>query len=117
MEQIQYVGAHNLDAEKKKVLDKLSTEYHQKIKRSLKNITSLIIHVKVYKKEGKSVKFAVHAKAVAPTAIIVSTKASDWDFARTLHKAFKDLENQIEKRYKTYKKGVHSISKIKMKTI
>ncbi len=117
MEQIQYVGVHDLDAEKKKVLDKLSTEYHAKIKRSLKNITSLIIHVKVHEKGGKAVKFSVHMKAVAPTTIITSTKASDWDFARTLHKAFKDLENQIEKRFKTYKTGVHSIAKVRMKTI
>ncbi len=117
MEQIQYIGAQNLDAQKKEVLDKLSTEYHAKIKRALKNVTSLIIHVKVHEKGGKAVKFSVHAKAVAPTTIITSTKASDWDFARTLHKAFKDLENQIEKRFKTYKKGVHSISKVKMKTI
>jgi hypothetical protein len=114
MEQIQFIGAHDLDAQKKRILNKLSTEYHVTIKRSLKNITSLIVHIKVYKKEGKAVKFAVHAKAVAPTAIFTSTKANDWDFARTLHKAFKDLENQISKRYKAYKKGVHTISKVRI---
>lgn len=117
MEQIQYVGAQKLDAAKKRTLDKLSAEYHRKIKRALNNITTLIIHIKTYEKEGKAVKYSIHVKAVAPTVIFTSTKASDWDFARTLHKAFTDLENQIEKRFKTYKKGIHSISKVRMRTI
>jgi hypothetical protein len=117
MEQIQYVGAQDLDAMKKRVLNKLSSEYHEKIRRSLHNITTLIVHIKVHEKGGKAVKYSIHVKAVAPTVVITSTKASDWDFARTLHKAFKDLENQISKRFKTYKKGVHTISKVKVKTI
>ncbi|MFC1754685.1 hypothetical protein ACFL96_15015 [Thermoproteota archaeon] len=101
MEAIQYIGADELDPAEKADLDKLSMEYYDKIQRSLKNVTSIKIHIKAYAKEGGRKKFSIHISADAPTRKFQSTKASDWDFARTLHKAFKDLENQVVKAFKT----------------
>jgi hypothetical protein len=100
MEKIQYTGLDNIDDGERRTLDKLSAEYYEKIQRSLQNVTSLQIHIKTYKKQGK-VKYSIHAKAVAPTKIFVSTKAHDWHFPTTLHKAFKDLEMQIQHRLHT----------------
>lgn len=93
---IQFVGVKKLPAEDQARVHALSTEYHFTIQRQLKNLTSLIIHVKEYKKEGKRHKYSIHVRAVAPTQIFESTKAADWDLSRTLHKAFKDLEREIQ---------------------
>lgn len=94
MEEIQYIGADVLDETEKSDLEKLSAEYYDKIKRALNNITSLKIHIKKHTKGGKG-KFSVHASANAPTKIFEAS-ASDWDFARTLHMAFNEIEKQIE---------------------
>lgn len=96
-EVIQFTGMEELDEEQKRLLQKISTEYYQKIKQHLHNETSLSVHLKCYNKSGSKCKYSIHAKAISPTKIFVSTKAVDWDFAKTLHKAFKDLEMSIKK--------------------
>ena len=94
---IQFTGLKDLNDDEKEILNTLSTEYYQKFKRELKNLTSMGVHVKIYTKGGKTKKYSLHVKVIAPTKIFESEKAADWDFARTLHKAFKDLEKQIVK--------------------
>ena len=37
---------------------------------------------------------------MAPTQTFESTHAADWDLARTLHKAFKNIEHEIEHKLK-----------------
>jgi len=96
VEPIQIVGIKELDDMDKDIVNKLANEYFLKIKRELQNITSLIFHIKCYKKEGKKKKYSINARAIAPTRMFESTKAADWDLARTLHKAFKDLEREIQ---------------------
>ncbi|MDO8642751.1 MAG: hypothetical protein Q7R76_04155 [Candidatus Woesearchaeota archaeon] len=100
MEQIQYSGLHDVEEGDRRILDKLSAEYYDKIARELKNETALQVHIKSYKKIGKP-KFSIHVKAIAPTRIFVSTKAHDFDFATCLHMAFRDLETQIHHRLHT----------------
>jgi len=97
MEAIQYIGLKELGKEERSELDRISAEYHKKIQRSLKNDTSLVIHIKDYTKGGAKRKFSIHARAVAPTCIFEAT-SSDWDFARTLHTVLGDLEEQINHR-------------------
>jgi hypothetical protein len=93
MEQIQFIDLKKLEPEQQAVVQQLSTEYYGKIKRELNNLTTLIVHIKEYKKGHK---FSIHVRAEAPTRIFESTKAADWDLARTMHKAFKDLEREIQ---------------------
>jgi len=94
MEAIQYIGADVLDETQKADLDKLSTEYYDRIQRGLKNITSLKIHVKKHTKGGRG-KFSIHLTVIAPTRVF-ECSASDWDFAKTLHMVFNEMQNQIE---------------------
>ncbi len=101
MEPIQITGIDELKPNELPLANKLVNEYYEKIKRELNNITTLAVHFKCYEKEGNRRKFAIHAKAIAPTQIFASTKAQDWDLARTMHKCFKDLERQIRHRLKT----------------
>ncbi len=100
MEKIQYSGLDQVDKKERMLLDKLSAEYYPKIQRMLHNELNLHINIKRYNKEGTREKWSIHVQANAPTIKFTSDKASDWDFARTLHKAFKDLENQIKKKMK-----------------
>lgn len=102
-EVIQFTGVDKLNDEEKELCNTLAEEYYGKIKCFLKNMTSLLVHVKTHCDHGKEDKhtkhFSIHVKAVAPTVVFDSTHASDWDLARTLHKAFKDLEHQIHHRF------------------
>jgi hypothetical protein len=114
MEEIQYIGADQLTEGEKDTLNKLSAEYYDKIKRMLKNEVSVVIQIKEYKKAApkkkeelgeyqkqKRKKYALHIKVVAPTTIFEEKHAADWDFARTLHKAFKNLEREIQHKLHT----------------
>jgi hypothetical protein len=95
-ELIQFIGVSELDVAEQTIVNELSTEYYQKIKRALKNLTSLAVHVKVHSKQGSKKKYTIKIRAIAPTSIIESKMAADWDLGRTLHKAFKNVEREIE---------------------
>jgi ribosome-associated translation inhibitor RaiA len=95
MEEIQYIGLDQCSDTEKQLLDKLSAEYYDKFQRTLQNITSLQIHIKCHDTEGQRKRFEITSRIVAPTKTIES-HTEDWDFARTLHKVFKDLERQLE---------------------
>lgn len=100
-EQIQFVGVSKLSPEDQLVVNQLATEYYPKIKRSLKNVTNLVVHIKEYSKTGDRHKYSLHVRALAPTQVFESSKSSDWDLARALHKAFKDVERQIQHKLHT----------------
>ena len=51
-EQIQFVGVSKLPPEEQQIVNDLATEYYEKIKRSVKNLTSLVVHIKEYSKTG-----------------------------------------------------------------
>lgn len=97
---IQFIGVKDLKPEEQEMVKILSAEYYGKIKRSLKNLTSMAIHIKTHHNEGTKKKFSIHVRVIAPTRMIESDKASDWDLARTLHKAFKNIEREIEHIFK-----------------
>jgi hypothetical protein len=102
-ETIQFVGVDELEHESKELINKLANEYYDKIKRSLSDITSMKVHVKVYDeagKEEKARKWGVHVQVLAPTQMF-ETSAQDWDIERTLHKAFKAMEKEIQHRLHT----------------
>lgn len=94
-EVIQFVGLNDLEDVDKELVKKLTEQYYPKIKRSLHNLTSLKVHVKIYAKEGARHKYSINVQAIAPTKNFQSDKASDWDLASSCHKAFKDLQVQI----------------------
>lgn len=94
MEPIQITGIDELDDNEKIIANKLVNEYYDKIQREIKNITSLTVHIKQHSKGGKIKKFDIRVKAIAPTRIF-EAQESDWDFARTLHRVFKNIEREI----------------------
>ena len=84
-----------------------------KIKTYLHNLTSVAVHIKTQKdeadkgKEKKRKKFSIKVRVLAPTHVFESKHASDWDLARTLHKAFKNIEHEIEHKLKVSDQNLH----------
>ncbi len=102
--EISFNGIDALSEKERGIADKVSKHHYPKIQRGIKNITSLVVHIKTHKdSKGSSEqqrKFSVHVHVNAPTKIIKSSKAHDWDLARSLHKAFNDVQRQIGHKFK-----------------
>lgn len=125
-EGIQYIGAKGLTPAERSTLDKLSTENHNKIRRMLKNMTSLVVHIKLYETAGKGRqeagskkrrKYGVHVRALAPTRMFASTRAHDWDLAKALHKSFNELHNRISKSMRSDEQRPRRVSKAKLRNL
>lgn len=99
-ELIQFIGLRELDPVDQEMVRKIIFEQYPKLKRRLHNLTSLVVHIKPYGKGGARQKYSFHMRAVAPTRIFESTKAYAWDLATSVHKAFDDLDHQIEHAFK-----------------
>jgi len=99
MEAIQIIGIDEANDAEKVIINKLANEYYEKIQRSLKNLTSITLHIKAHSKGGKAKKWDLKVKAVAPTRIFESQE-SDWDLARSLHRVFKNVERQLEHKFR-----------------
>lgn len=104
-EVIQFIGLKDLLPEEQGLVQSLTTKGYEKIKRDLRNATSLTVHVKRYKKassEEKRQKYSVHVKVIAATRRpIVSCMAHDWDLPRAMHKAFNDIKSQLKRAFYT----------------
>jgi len=92
---VQFVGLNDLTPEEQELVKTLATGYQDKVQKEMEIPTSLIIHIKAYKAEGKRKKFGVHIKTVSPSQTLEVKRAADWDLARTLHKAFKNMERLV----------------------
>ena len=97
-------GMKELDEKERFVYNKLSSEYSAKIERQLKTVNLIEVLIKDYSKEGKSKKYSIHVKVFSNTRNF-DGGAADWDFARTLHKAFIKVINEIEHEFHVSDKG------------
>lgn len=103
--EILFNGIDALNEDERRIADKVSKHHYPKIQRGIKNITSLVVHIKTQRESKESSRqqqkmFSVHVHVNAPTKTIRSSKADDWDLARSLHKAFNDVRRQIGHAFK-----------------
>ncbi len=98
MEKIKIIGIKELDDKEVKTVNRLAKEYYNKIQRAIKNITSIVMHVKTYNVTGKRKQYEINVKVMAPTKSFDS-KATDWELAKALHMAFNKVERMIEHRF------------------
>ena len=98
MEQIKIIGIKELDDNEAETVNRLAREYYSKIQRAIKNITSVVIHVKTYNVTGKRKRYEINVKVMAPTKSFDS-KAAEWELAKALHMAFNKIEKIIEHRF------------------
>jgi conjugal transfer/entry exclusion protein len=102
-ERIQFTGVAELSEPDQDMVKKISTEHYQKIKMSMKNLTSVSLHIKTIDKGGKK-QYEILLKVIAPTHVIEASNSRDqdkWDLSRSLHKAFKNILREIEHKLKT----------------
>jgi hypothetical protein len=100
---IQFTGVAELSEPDQGMVNKISTEYYQKIKMSMKNLTSVSLHLKTIDKGGKK-QYEIMLKVMAPTHVIEASNSKDqdkWDLSRSLHKAYKNLLREIEHKLRT----------------
>ncbi|RMD57713.1 hypothetical protein D6825_03205 [Candidatus Woesearchaeota archaeon] len=97
---IQFVGVSDLPAEEQETVYRISTEQYEKIRRSVNNLTELIVHIKTYHTDGERKKYSLHVRAIVPTQKpFDSSKSDDWELSRALHKAFDDIKHQIAHKF------------------
>ncbi|RLG16092.1 hypothetical protein DRN69_01730 [Candidatus Pacearchaeota archaeon] len=104
MRQVEINGISLLNSHEKQIADKLLKEYYPKMQRQIKNIITLKIYIKEYKKEGKRKKYNIDVE-IKSSGKIFKANASDWDFSRTLHKVLNKIINEIE--HKLYPSEQH----------
>ena len=101
MEPIQIIGMDEIEDDLEKgTVNKIANLYYEKIQRSLKNVTSVVLHVKSHSKGGKAKKWDMRVKVIAPTKIF-EAQESDWDLARSLHRVFRNVEREVEHKLHT----------------
>ena len=99
MSKIQYIGLKEFSEQEQELIKSLAIEYADKLERHIREFT-LVINLKRHNLAGKRIKFSFHTRLDAPSFILTS-KADDWDLARTLHKIFEKIENEIKHKFKT----------------
>ncbi|MBW3017989.1 hypothetical protein KY325_02420 [Candidatus Woesearchaeota archaeon] len=101
---IQYYGLKKLSNIEQANVEKICTDYHRKIQRSLGKDTSIKVHLKTHEEGGKR-KFSVILTVVAADRSF-SSHLADWDLSRVLHKTFKYLNREVLRRKRTDDKGI-----------
>jgi len=102
MEGIQIIGIDKLqDDLEKSTVNKLSAEYYEKIKRAINNEVLMTVHIKEHTKGGTRKKSDIRVKVAFASNKVVEAQESDWDLARTLHKVFKNIERELQHKFKT----------------
>jgi len=114
---IQFKGLKALDARRKRIVEDICAKNLPKVRRSMKNMTDLIVHVKSHEKDGARAKFSIHLKAVAPTRLFTSSKATDWAIARATNKAFVDVLSRIKKGLKSDNQRPKRTNKVKAREL
>ena len=110
---VQIVGlddVHLTDIQKGWVIE-IASSYAEKIQHMVKNEYHIVLHLKEYHKEGRRHKYSIHARINYPGGPIVSSRSHDWEIRTALHKAFRDIENELRHRYKINPKELPSIRK------
>ena len=88
------IGVDALDDSEKETAKRLLEENTPKILRMVKNISSIVVHFKKHSKGGKSAKYDLRVRVVAPSSLF-EAQESDWDFAKALHKVFENIKHEI----------------------
>ncbi len=97
---IQLTGVSELTEPDRDMVNKLCTEYYQKIKMTMHNLTSVSFHIKTIDKGGKK-QYQIAVKVIAPTHIIEANNERDqdkWDMSRSIRKTFSNVLSEIEKK-------------------
>ncbi|MBI4439398.1 hypothetical protein HY638_00330 [Candidatus Woesearchaeota archaeon] len=96
---IQYINAGILEPNEKADFESIVTQLGEKIERVIKNVSKLVVQVKLMSATGKRKQYCVTLRTEGPGAVF-SADAVDWDLRRTVRKAVNEVEREITHRYK-----------------
>ncbi len=89
-------GAEDLGEYEKGIINRLSNEYFEKIKRGLKEVViSFDVHVKCFEKKGNVKRFSVDARLKSPGHEFEAS-VEEWKLADAVHKVLEKIMNEIE---------------------
>lgn len=98
---IQFVGLKDLSDAEQEVVKKISFEYQDKIQRSMETPTSLVVTVKLHESGlNKRKKYSLRIHTLGARKTLETKHSHDWDLARALHKAFKNMERVVLHEFK-----------------
>lgn len=96
---ISYIGLKKLRPLQIKEVEEISERNFDKIRRDFKDAT-LVVYIKKKDRIGKPM-FSVNLRLEdASIRNIMLAKETDWDLPRVMHKAFNNLTNEINHRFK-----------------
>jgi len=98
--EIKYIGIKELVVDNPLLPDYIplvTNHYISKISKLIK-IETLKIQVKRASKQGQSHRYTINIGLIADKTIL-NAQETDWDINKVLHKAFKDIETQVIKKF------------------
>ncbi len=98
MENIKIIGIKDLNEDELEVVKGLANEYYEKIKRVIKNIDLITIHVKTFDTTGERKRYEIKLKVIAPTKSF-DAQSSEWDLTKAVHIVFNEMQKVIEHRF------------------
>ncbi|MBL7051567.1 MAG: hypothetical protein ISS01_00595 [Nanoarchaeota archaeon] len=99
-DQIKYTGLKKLTATDIYEVQKQSLALLRRVQRKFNN-ANLNINLKTHDTNGKKRKYTINIKVEKNRKLIARSKHADWDLPRTMHKTIKNLEQEIQHKYKT----------------
>tara|TARA_Y100000031_G_C8057327_1_gene308977 strand:+ start:209 stop:529 length:321 start_codon:yes stop_codon:yes gene_type:complete len=93
MTNIQMIGASDFDKEELETITEMAKHYEEKITHVVGTIEGKM-HLKKHSKGGKSTKYDLRL-TVKVAKKTFDTQESDWELNKTVHKVFKNIQNQI----------------------
>ena len=102
-ETIQFVGVKELSPEEQDAVNTLTTEYYEKVKREVQNVTDFVVHIKTEGgsgEQGRKKRFTVMTRAVFPGFVIEAKDSDDYELPKALHTVFSEVLSQIRHRLK-----------------
>lgn len=96
---LQFVGMSRLRMDERERVIELAERHYPKLKRAVKNIAQVIVHVKLHKVAGSRRKYSLHVKLVAPGHVYESNKHHGYDMTKVCLQAFDALIHEIEHRH------------------
>lgn len=103
---IYYTGMKILSGvEQSQVKNILETEYPRLVQIMPKK-QDLKVMIKSYDNAGTRKKYSMHLR-LGGSFQAVATEAADWDLKRTTHKAVKNLEKEMDHRFRRFRNPLH----------
>jgi hypothetical protein len=99
LKHIKFIGLKKFSLLEVNEIQTITTYTFKKLRRNFPR-ANLTVNIKRHEKAGKRCKYTVNYKLNRGTKLYASAKQDDWELPRALHKALKNLEQEVKHKYK-----------------